>query len=89
MKNAIWSSAISMVSIGSNPCKRSSHKPYTIVDVRKIVNRRRAKEVSEGKPRRRTTPVTPWLLDECVDLFIVEDSEKYELEMIIIQDKRE
>jgi len=89
MHTAMWSSAIYMMSKGENPCKRSSHTPYSVIDVRKIIKRRREEETKTGKPRRRTSPVSPWLLDELLDVYIAKDAEEYELEMITIQDKRE
>jgi hypothetical protein len=89
MQTAIWSSAIYMVSKGENPCKRSSHTPYSVLDVRKIIKRRREEEMKKGKPRRKSSPVTPWLLDELLDIYIAKDSKGYNLEIITVQDKRE
>jgi len=67
----------------------TSFKTFSILDAKGIIDRVRLAEEAEGKPKRKLTPVSRYLLDELIFKYFKEDAPRGTvLEMIMIEDNK-
>ena len=85
--NKPWKSVMHMFGITTN-VSRTSFKAYTMPEARVAMKKQRAIDSKAGRPLRKVSPVSTWILDDAIDDFVEKFSKEYELEVLEILDLR-
>jgi len=74
----------------SNETSITSFNSYSLIEIKDMIVRVRKAEIAEGKPKRKLSPVSTYILDELIRKYFENDAPRGNtLQMIIIEDKQQ